>query len=85
MAVAALIIGASGGVSALLLAGWRKPVDREFTVSVFLDADIDAAQKAAVRAELEKLPSRDGVSFESREQAFANFKEIWKDQPERIA
>lgn len=84
VAVLALVVGAGAATSVLLLTGWRKPVDREFLVTVFVDQDITAAQQAAVRAEMAKLPVRDGVRFESQDEAFAKFKEVWKDQPDRI-
>jgi cell division transport system permease protein len=82
--VLALAAGAAGAVSVLLLSGWRKPLDREYRVSVFLKDDITAAQRTAVQAALEKLPARDGVHFESRAEAFKKFEELWKDERDKI-
>ncbi|MCA2219413.1 permease-like cell division protein FtsX [Jidongwangia harbinensis] len=81
--VLALAAGAAGAVSVLLVSGWRKPLDREYQVSVFLKDDITEAQRTAVQTELAKFPARDGVRFESRAEAFKRFEELWKDEQDK--
>jgi cell division transport system permease protein len=53
-------------------------------VAIFLREDITEAQRSAVYTELTSDPLVRSVRFESREQAFQKFKELWKDDPDFI-
>jgi cell division protein FtsX len=57
------------------------PVD----VAVFLRNDVTEPQKQAIEARLHTVPSAAGVTFQTREEAYARFKETFKDSPELIA
>ncbi|GIF22372.1 hypothetical protein Ate02nite_51020 [Paractinoplanes tereljensis] len=71
-------VGAAGG--ALYLAGWRQPVVREFRVWAALKTDVTEPQKAAVRAELGRIPATDGVKYTSSAEAYARTKELMESQ-----
>jgi cell division protein FtsX len=79
VAVAATLIGA------LIATGVTLMVDRDepnrYTIRVFLTQDVTAEQKADVERVLASMRPVDGVSFESREQAYENFKSLYKDNP----
>jgi cell division protein FtsX len=80
--LAALIAGAAAGVGGLLLAGFRQPVERSYSISVFLEKDVTDAQKTIVQSQLEQFPHQGGVEHESSAQALARSKEMWKDRPD---
>ncbi|WP_143234845.1 permease-like cell division protein FtsX [Paractinoplanes atraurantiacus] len=84
IALVGILAGAGGGVGYLLYAGFRKPVERSYDISVFLKSEVTEAQKTAVRDQLERAPHQGEVKFESRAQALARFKELWKDDPEFV-
>ncbi|MEU8813609.1 permease-like cell division protein FtsX [Actinoplanes sp. NPDC048796] len=85
IALLGILAGAGGGVGYLLHSGFRKPVERSYGVSVFLKADATEAQRTALRDQLEKAPHQGEVVFETKAQALARFKELWKDDPEFLA
>jgi cell division protein FtsX len=51
---------------------------------VFLVDDATAAQKSTIEARLRALPGATEVSFETREEAYRRFKELFKDQPDLV-
>lgn len=55
------------------------------TLTVMLDRDVTAAQKSAVEQRLRSMPSVEGVTFETREQAYEREKELLKDEPDLLA
>ena len=57
------------------------PVD----VSIFLRADITAHQRAALETALHSDRAVHQFTFETRAQAFENFKELWRDSPDFVA
>lgn len=84
VAVTALLVG-SGATAAVLLMTDRFGQSRhEYRVTVFLDNDITAEQKAEVRSTMARMRPVDGIGFETREQAWEKFRETFKDQPELI-
>ncbi|AEV85827.1 hypothetical protein ACWT_4808 [Actinoplanes sp. SE50] len=83
-ALVALVVGAAGATSVLLLSGWRKPAEQRYNVSFFLKQSVTAAQTSAIRTELEKVPAVKDLRYESKEEALAKFKEMYKDKPEMI-
>ena len=53
-------------------------------VAVFLSNDISDDQRQALRRELEGLPITRTVTYESKEQAYENFKELYRHEPEVV-
>jgi len=84
IAVVALLVGAGAAFSGLLLTGWRQQPERHYTVVVFFKTDVTAAQQDAARAVLAKIPATGGVRLETSEEAYAKFKEAFKDQPQLV-
>jgi cell division transport system permease protein len=54
-------------------------------VSIFLKDDVTQAQRDQLRQELEGMPDVQRVYFESKEDAYARFKEQFKDTPDIVA
>ncbi|XVU23769.1 permease-like cell division protein FtsX [Actinoplanes sp. CA-054009] len=81
IALLGVLAGAAGGVGYLLYAGFEKPVERSYDISVFLKPEATEAQKKAIHDQLAKVPHEGEVRFENRDQALARFKELWKDEP----
>lgn len=59
--------------------------DRASDVSIFLARDVTASQRSDLRAALEADPLVRDLRFESREEAFARFKQLWADSPDFVA
>ena len=59
--------------------------DRASDVSIFLARDITASQRSDLRAALQADPLVRDLRFESREEAFARFKQRWADSPDFVA
>lgn len=53
-------------------------------VSVFLTEGVSAPQRADIEQELRSLPVVQSVEYESKEQAFARFKEQFQDTPDLV-
>lgn len=85
MAVIALVVGVGLGAGGVLVAPWvaarLDPPEYMFGVNIFLRAGVTDAQRDEVRAGLAGI---DGVRYESREQAYENFKELYKDSPDLV-
>jgi cell division protein FtsX len=84
VAVAAMLFGAGTATAAILLLGRDDQPRHRYDVSVFLDHDITAEQRDALEPALAALRPVDGIRFESQEQAYQNFRELFRDQPELI-
>ena len=86
VAAVALLAGIGGTTAAFLL--YEPVMDRldppEYTynVSIFLKADVTDAQRDALKAALDGLHIPGGVEYESREQAYERFRELYKDSPD---
>jgi cell division protein FtsX len=83
-AVVVVLVGAIA-VAAIVTFGRDREPRHRYEVTVFLEADVTAEQKAAVEPALRALHPVDGVRFESREQAWARFRERFKDKPDLVA
>jgi cell division transport system permease protein len=57
----------------------------EIEVSIFLREDITPPQTEAIGQAIAKNPLVLSKSFESRDEAFAKFKVLWKDSPDFVA
>ena len=53
-------------------------------VSVFLTKDVTQPERDAIRSELEQLPQVQRIYYESQAQAYARFKEQFKDVPSLV-
>jgi cell division transport system permease protein len=55
-------------------------------VSIFLKADITEEQRSALDQELraDPLVATNGVTYESREEAYNNFKQLYRDSPDLV-
>src|SRR3954464_12243576 len=51
----------------------------EIEVSIFLRTDVTDAQRTAINQAIDGSPLVASKTYETREQAFAKFKELWKD------
>jgi len=61
----------------------RRPSD-DADVAVFLDTDVTDEARAALERLIRTLPGVTSVAYESQQQAYARFKEIFKNQPELV-
>jgi hypothetical protein len=59
--------------------------DRTSDVSIFLAQDITVSQRFAVWAALQADPVVRDLRWESRAEAFARFKQLWRDDPDFVA
>jgi len=82
-AVAAIsaVIGAGAAFGIIMSTGAGRPT-LQYNVSVFLEHDVTAEQKAAIEAALPKFKPSSDVTFETREQAWQNLQEMAKTVPE---
>ena len=53
-------------------------------VSIFLRTDVSDAQRTAIDAAITGNPLVENKTYETREQAFNKFRELWKDSPDFI-
>lgn len=56
----------------------------EIEVSVFLRTDITAAQRQAIDSAIAQSPLVKERTYETREQAFKRFQELWQDSPDFV-
>lgn len=61
------------------------PTDAQYDLALFLDDDITDQQRSALEQSLVGVVGSENVVFESREQAFENFKVVFADQPDFVA
>lgn len=57
---------------------------RKVEVAVFLHTDVTAAQRTAISNDLTAMPEVSSVTYESKDEAFRRFKEIFRDNPEIV-
>lgn len=62
----------------------QPPPPPEVDVAVYLRGDATEAQRRAIEATLTATPGVHGVTFETREQAYERFKELFEDSPELV-
>jgi cell division protein FtsX len=88
VAVVALLVGVGGTTAAFLLyepvMERLDPPEYTYNVAIFLRADVTVAQREALKAALDGVDVPGGVRYESREEAYENFKELYKDEPELV-
>lgn len=59
-------------------------VTQKVEVAVFLSNDISEDQRVALERELQALPIVRTVSYESKQQAYDNFRELYRNEPEVV-
>ncbi|HEV8421123.1 MAG TPA: permease-like cell division protein FtsX, partial [Actinomycetota bacterium] len=52
--------------------------------SVFLQDDVSDAQRSEIETVMKSLPGVESIAYESKEQAFQRFKEIFKNQADLV-
>src|SRR6185503_850199 len=57
----------------------------QIEVTIFLKNDVTQPQKDAILAQLKADPLVESADFETRDQAYARFSEIYKDAPDLVA
>ncbi|WP_200210672.1 permease-like cell division protein FtsX [Micromonospora coerulea] len=83
VAAVAMLVGALAATTVVLVIG--RGDQHQYAVNVFLNKDVTAEQKAAIESALDALEPVESIRFESREQAWQHFKEMFKDSPDMIA
>jgi FtsX extracellular domain len=61
------------------------PPPNPVVITVYLRDAVTGPQKVAIEAKLRALPGMSGLAFETRAQAYARFKEMFKNQPDLVA
>ena len=56
----------------------------EIEVSIFLRTDVTEAQRQAVGQAIDSNPLVSGKTYETREEAFKRFQELWQDSPDFV-
>jgi cell division transport system permease protein len=56
----------------------------EIQVSIFLREDVTDAQRTAINQAIDSNPLVESKEYETREQAFEKFKQLWQDSPDFI-
>ncbi|WP_127507932.1 permease-like cell division protein FtsX [Actinoplanes solisilvae] len=62
----------------------EKIIDKEGGFAVFLSPNVTEPQKTAIEQELSGLPEVTTVTFESSDEAYRKFKELWADDPKFV-
>lgn len=83
VAAVAMLVGALAATTVVLFVS--RADQRQYAVNVFLTQDVTAEQKTAIESALHALEPVEAIRFESREQAWQRFKEMFKDSPDMIA
>ena len=56
----------------------------EIEVSIFLRSDVTDAQRSAIDQQIGSNPLVANKTYESREEAFARFQQLWADSPDFV-
>jgi cell division transport system permease protein len=85
VAIAAMLCGAGSATAVtLLVVRDGQPPTQRYEVRVSLNVAATAEQKAAVESDLSARYPTGTVRLESREEAYENFKEVYKDAPDLV-
>lgn len=60
-------------------------VTRQVEVAVFLNKDVSADERKQIESDLRAMPEVSLVKYESKQEAYANFRTMWADVPEMVA
>src|SRR3954471_15976245 len=56
----------------------------EIEVSIFLRSDVSEAQRSAIDQSISSNPLVSNKTYETREQAFTRFQQLWADSPDFV-
>lgn len=79
VAAAAMLVAALAATAVVLVV--NRGDQHQYAVNVFLTQDVTAEQKAAIESALHALQPVEAIRFETREQAWQHFKEMFRDSP----
>jgi cell division protein FtsX len=85
MALFVVVLAAAGLTGCTSKPAPVAPPPRPVDIVVFLRDDATEPQKQAIEAKLRALPGVVAVTFETHEQAYARFKEQFKNSPDLVA
>jgi cell division transport system permease protein len=80
LCVVAALVGGGAVIAARLWPGISKGVE----ISVFLSIDAEQSQRDAIEAEIRKLPDTTRIEFETRDQAYEKFKDLFSSAPDLV-
>lgn len=78
-----LVLGGTTGCGSNAETRWVTPPG-DVKVVVYLVDDITMTHKQAIESALRTIPHAIGITFETREQAYQRFKELYKESPEMV-
>jgi cell division protein FtsX len=82
IAVLGMLVGAAATTGVFLVV--NRPRAHRYDVTVFLKRDATAEQKTAIESALHTLHPDGAIDLETRDEAYARFKEIFKDAPDLV-
>ncbi|MCW6003431.1 permease-like cell division protein FtsX [Micromonospora sp. CPCC 205371] len=84
--IVAMLAGAGGAtaVTLLIVRDEQPQTARQYEVQVFLDVAATAEQKAAVESDLSARYPAGAIRLQTREEAYENFKQVYKDDPDLL-
>jgi cell division transport system permease protein len=83
MAVSLTMLGASG-LMYLQVDSMKDRYYEDIEVSIFLDGEVSEEQRAGLDAALKSDPLVRDVIYESKDDAYTRFKEMWQDAPDLV-
>jgi cell division transport system permease protein len=83
MAVSLTMLGASG-LMFVQVDSMKTRYYQDVQVAIFLSKDVTDAQRTSLDAALKSDPLVNKVVYESKEDAYKNFKEMWRDAPDLV-
>jgi cell division transport system permease protein len=84
MAVSLTMLGASG-LLYLQVDKMKNDYYEDIEVSIFLDVEVTEEQRTGLQAALEGDPLVREVIYETKDEAYSRFKEIWQDAPDLVS
>ncbi|MEU4220180.1 permease-like cell division protein FtsX [Actinoplanes sp. NPDC026623] len=81
-ALCLMLVGAAAATGVLLVTGVPGQPMHHFAVTVYLDSDATAEQKAAIKEALPAFEPTGEVEFRDRASAWRRFQEMMKDRPD---
>jgi cell division protein FtsX len=84
VAIVLCVLAALVGGGAVFAARLWPGISKGFEISVFLRPDVDPSQRDAVEAEVRRLPNTTKIEFETRDQAYDKFKQLFSSAPDLV-
>ena len=80
IAVVTAVVGGGAVLAAQLWPG----ISKGYEIAVFLRHDADTSERDAVEREVRRLPDTTKIEFETRDQAYEKFKQLFSSAPELV-